>query len=302
MGSPTFAVPTLQALIDAGHEIACVYCQPPRPAGRGQQARPVPVQAMAEEQGLPVRCPRGLKSEAERQAFDALDLDAAIVVAYGLILPGPVLDAPRLGCFNVHASLLPRWRGAAPIQRAILAGDRETGVTIMKMDQGLDTGPMLLQRTCPILPDTTAASLHDKLAPLGASALMDALSSLTAGTLVPTPQPADGVTYAHKIERGEGRLDWHQPAGALERAIRAFTPWPGAWFETAGERIKVLAADAIIDGPSAATPGTVLDDALSVACAEGALRLTRLQRSGRAALDGPAFLRGFSLPAGRRLD
>ena|SRR5690554_3161601 len=298
LGTPDFSVPCLVALAEAGHEIACVYSQPPRPAGRGHKLRPSPVQRLAEERGWPVRTPLSLRDGQEQADFAALDLDAAIVVAYGLILPKAILEAPRLGCINVHASLLPRWRGAAPIQRAILAGDRETGVTIMQMDEGLDTGPMLLRRSLAITERDTGASLHDRLAELGAAALVEGLAGLTAGRLQPQPQPEDGVTYAEKLRREEAQLDWSRPAEALARQVRAFTPWPGAWFDVDGERIKVLEA-AAVDGQG--VPGQVLDDRLTVACGEGALRLTRLQRPGRAPMDADALLRGFAIAPGTQL-
>jgi methionyl-tRNA formyltransferase len=299
MGTPDFSVPILGALRAAGHEVVCVYSQPPRPAGRGHKPQPSPVQRAAEDAGIPVRTPAKLSAE-EAESFRALGLDAAVVAAYGLILPKAVLAAPRLGCLNVHASLLPRWRGAAPIQRAILAGNSETGVTIMQMDEGLDTGPMLLCETVPIGPETTASSLHDALAELGARLIVPALEGRAAGTLIPRPQPAEGVTYARKLGRDEGRLDWSRPAAQLARAVRALNPAPGVWFEHAGERIKVLAADAIEDGDGA-VPGTILDDALTVACGIGALRLTRLQRAGRGPMAAADLLRGYALPRGTRL-
>jgi len=237
LGSPDFAVPTLHAVIEAGHDVVRVYAQPPRPAGRGKRDRPTAVQQAAEAAGIEVRTPRTLRDPEAQAAFAALDLDAAVVVAYGLILPAPILEAPRLGCVNVHASLLPRWRGAAPIHRAILAGDTVTGVTIMRMDEGLDTGPMLLRRSVPIAPETTATELHDALAALGAELIVPALAGLASGDLEATPQPEDGVTYARKLERDEGRLDFTRPAAELERLVRAFDPWPGAFFDLAGERI-----------------------------------------------------------------
>ncbi len=299
MGTPDFAVPTLKALAAAGHEIAAVYSQPPRPAGRGQKERPSPVQAYAERQGWEARTPTSLKTPQAQAEFAALNLDVAVVVAYGLILPQAILDAPRLGCVNVHASLLPRWRGAAPIQRAILAGDAETGVTIMQMEAGLDTGPMLLKRSLPITAETCAQDLHDDLAELGAAMIGEALAGLDSGELRATPQPEDGVTYAEKLDKAEGRLDWSEDAAALDRRIRAFTPWPGAFFEIDGpkgrERIKVLAAE-LCDGQGA--PGTVLDDQATVACGAGALRLKKLQRAGKGPMEAEAFLRGFELPAG----
>ncbi|HTS90866.1 MAG TPA: methionyl-tRNA formyltransferase [Stellaceae bacterium] len=298
MGTPDFAVPILEALRAAGHEIAAVYTQPPRPAGRGHQPQPSPVARAAAAAGIPVRTPAKLDA-AEVEAFRALVLDAAVVAAYGLILPPTVLGAPRLGCINVHASLLPRWRGAAPIQRALLAGDSETGVTIMQMDAGLDTGPMLLKEAVPIGPKATAQELHDRLAALGASLVVRALAGLAAGTLAAVQQPAEGVTYAKKLAREEGRLDWRKTAAELERAVRALNPAPGVWLEHGGERIKVLAAEIVAAASGA--PGTVLDAALTVACGSGALRLTRLQRPGRAPMEADALLRGFAIPAGTRL-
>jgi methionyl-tRNA formyltransferase len=299
MGTPDFAVPSLAALLAAGHDVAAVYCQPPRPAGRGQRPVASPVQQAAEAAGIPVRTPERLDAAAAG-AFAALRLDAAVVAAYGLLLPKAVLAAPRLGCLNVHASLLPRWRGAAPIQRAILAGDTDTGITIMQMDEGLDTGPMLLKERLPIAPDATAATLHDALAALGARLIISALDGLASGRLVGEAQPATGVTYAKKLRRAEGALDWRRPAAALERQVRAFDPWPGAWFTHDGERIKVLAA-AIADAPASAAPGSVLDAALTVASGAGALRLLRLQRAGRAPQPAEAFLRGYPVAAGTQL-
>jgi methionyl-tRNA formyltransferase len=300
LGTPDFAVPSLQALAEAGHEIAAVYSQPPRPAGRGHRERRSPVHAAAAAAGWPVRTPRSLRDPETHAAFAALGLDAAVVVAYGLMLPPAVLCAPRLGCLNVHASLLPRWRGAAPIQRALLAGDSETGVSIMLMDEGLDTGPVLLREAVPITPETTAESLHDTLAALGARLIVAALDGLSAGRLTAEPQPAAGVTYAAKLSRTESQLDWRHPAGELERRIRALTPWPGATFTAAGERLKALAGE-VVPGRAAAAPGTVLDDRLTVACGTDALRLTRVQRPGKAPVEAAAFLRGFALPAGVRL-
>ena len=304
MGSPEFALPSLRALEAAGHEIAAVYTQPPRPAGRGQRERPCPVQAYAEARGWALHTPKTLKDGSASQAFAALGLDAAVVVAYGLILPKAVLVAPRLGCVNLHASLLPRWRGAAPIQRAILAGDAETGVTIMAVDEGLDTGPILLREAVPIAATATAADLHDRLAELGARLMVAALDGLAAGHIKARPQPAEGVTYAAKLKPGEGHLDWRRPAAELERAVRAFSPWPGASFEAPGSRtgarVKVLAAEVVAGAPGT-EPGTVIDARLTVACGEGALRLTRVQRAGKAALDADALLRGFPVAAGTRL-
>ncbi|MEI8397128.1 MAG: methionyl-tRNA formyltransferase [Rhodospirillaceae bacterium] len=292
MGTPDFAVPALRALIEAGHDIVCVYSQPPRPAGRGQRLRPSPVQQLAESHALPVRTPKSLRPPEVQAEFAVLGLDAAVVAAYGLILPVPVLEAPRLGCLNIHASLLPRWRGAAPIHRALLAGDRETGITIMQIEAGLDTGPMLLREAVPIGPDSTTQGLHDTLAQLGARMILAALDGVSAGRLHAVPQPAEGVTHAAKLERDEGRLDWTRPAVEMERRVRALTPWPGVWFEAGGERIKVLAAESL-DAGRATAPGTMLDDRLTIACGQGALRLLMVQRAGRAAVDGAAFLRGF---------
>ena len=292
MGSPDFSVPALRALHEAGHEIAAVYAQPPRPAGRGQKEHPCPVHHAALELGLPVRTPaRVRKDVAEHEAFAALDLDAAVVAAYGLILPKPMLEAPKRGCLNIHASLLPRWRGAGPIQAAILAGDAKSGITIMRMEEGLDTGPMLLKEAVPIGPRTTTPELHDALSGVGARLILRALAEDPPAV----PQPEEGVTYAPKISKEDGRLDWSQPAAALERRVRALTPWPGTFFTHGVEVIRVSAAE-VVDGSGA--PGTVLDGGPTVACGEGALRLLRLQRPGRAAMGAADFLRGYALPAG----
>jgi len=297
MGTPGFAVPALAALLEAGHDIASVYTQPPRPSGRGQKLQPSPVHLFAESRSLAVRTPATLKSLEVQADFVALGVDAAVVVAYGLILPKAILATPRLGCLNIHASLLPRWRGAAPIQRAILAGDAETGVTIMQMDEGLDTGPILLQQRIPIAPAETGATLHDRLAELGARMIVSALDGLAAGTLKATPQPADGVTYAAKLTREEARLDWRKPAAALERQVRAFDPWPGAWLDYAGERIRVI--EARVDGPATGRPGSVRPGTLIVTCGDGTgLELVQVQRAGRKAMGAAEFLRGFALPAG----
>jgi methionyl-tRNA formyltransferase len=292
MGSPDFAVPALRALHGAGHEIAAVYCQPPRPAGRGQRETPCPVHRAALELGLPVRTPARLRRDAaEHEAFAALGLDAAVVAAYGLILPKAMLDAPRRGCLNIHASLLPRWRGAAPIHAAILAGDSETGVTIMRMEEGLDTGPMLLKEATPIGPETTVQELHDRLAAIGARLILRALAEDPPAV----PQPEEGVTYAPKLTKEDGRLDWTQDAAALARRVRALNPWPGTFFTHGGEQIRVLAAH---PEPGSGAHGTVLDDAGLIACGSGALRLARLQRPGRAPQPADAFLRGYPLPRG----
>ncbi len=292
MGTPEFAVPALRALHAGGHEIAAVYCQPPRPAGRGQATRPCPVQLAAEALRLPVRTPAGLRRDTAAQAdFAALDLDAAVVAAYGLILPPAMLAAPRRGCLNIHASLLPRWRGAAPIQAAILAGDAESGITIMQMDAGLDTGPMKLRAAVPITDATTAADLHDRLAELGARLILRAL----ADDHPPVPQPEQGATYAPKLSRADGHLDWRHDAAALARRVRALNPWPGTYTILDGAPLKVLAARA---EDAAGPPGTVLDAALLVGAGQGAVRLLRVQAPGRAAMDAAAFLRGHPVPAG----
>lgn len=298
MGAPDFALPALKALLAAGHEIAAVYSQPARPAGRKQQLRDTPVAAAAKDLGLALLTPGSLKDPDATAALEALSLDAAIVVAYGLILPRAILEAPRLGCINLHASLLPRWRGAAPIQRAILAGDAESGASIMQMDEGLDSGPVLAQRAVPITAETTGQSLHDALAESGAALLVETLAALAAGKSNAKPQPSTGITYAHKLSREESRLDWQQPAVQLERQIRAFTPWPGSQFGFQGAQIKVKAA---ILAEGSGEPGTVLDESLTVACGKRALRLLSLQRPGKAPQPAEAFLRGFAIPKGSRL-
>jgi len=296
MGTPDFSVPVLDALVGAGHEIACVYCQPPRPAGRGKKDRPSPVQARAEALGLPVRHPVSLKGAEEQADFAALRADVAVVVAYGLILPQAVLDAPAKGCLNIHASLLPRWRGAAPIHRAIMAGDAETGVCIMQMEAGLDTGPVLLREVTPIGAEETTAELHDRLSEMGAKLIVQALERLDG--LEPEPQPEDGVTYAQKIDKAEAKIDWNRPAAEVDRKIRGLSPFPGAWCEINGERVKLLASR-LAEG--AGRPGEVLDDTLTVACGERAVRLTRLQRAGKGAQDAEVFLRGRPVAAGTQL-
>ena len=290
MGSPEFAVPALHALA-AAHQVVAVYTQPPKPAGRGKRLQRCAVHIAAEALGIEVRTPARLRPPAEAEAFAALGLDAAVVAAYGLILPPAFLAAPARGCLNIHASLLPRWRGAAPIQAAILAGDAATGITIMQMDAGLDTGAMLLREAIPIGPRDTAATMHDRLAALGARLILRAL----AENPPPTPQPPDGVTHAAKLTREDGRLDWKQPAAALDRRIRAFTPWPGTFTTRNGTVLKILAAE-LASGNGA--PGTVLDDALTVACGTDALRLTRVQAPGGAAMEASAFLRGHPVPPG----
>jgi methionyl-tRNA formyltransferase len=296
MGSPDFAVPALRALHAAGHEIACVYAQPPRPAGRGQRETPCPVHRAALELGLPVRTPARVKrGEAEHTAFRALDLDAAVVAAYGLILPPAMLDAPRRGCLNIHASLLPRWRGAAPIHAALMAGDAETGITIMRMEEGLDTGPMLLKGAIPIGPRATTPELHDALAGMGARLILDALDR----DLPAEPQPAEGATYAPKLSKADAPLDWTLPAAVLDRRVRALNPWPGTTAQHGGEVLRILEA---APAEGAGAPGEVLTGpGLRIACGEGALDILRLQRPGRAPVDAAAFLRGNPIPAGTRL-
>ena len=296
MGSPDFSVPVLDALVEAGHDIACVYCQPPRPAGRGKKHRPTPVEARADALGLPVRHPASLASPEEQAAFAALEADIAVVVAYGLILPRPILDAPTHGCLNIHASLLPRWRGAAPIHRAIMAGDAETGICIMQMEAGLDTGPVLLSRATAIGAEETTGELHDRLSAIGAALIVEALSRLDS--LTPRPQPDTGITYAAKIDKSEARIDWTRPAGEIDRRIRGLSPFPGAWCLHEGERLKLLGAR-LAEGSGA--PGEVLDDDLTIACGSGAVQITRLQKAGRGAQDAAEFLRGTSLPRGTQL-
>ena len=301
MGTPDFAVAILDALIAAGHEIAAVYCQPPREAGRGHRVVKSPVQQRAEAAGLPVRHPVRLGPE-EVTAFAALHLDAAVVAAYGLILPQAVLTAPRLGCFNVHASLLPRWRGAAPINRAVMAGDEESGVTIMQMDEGLDTGAMAMSDHITIGADMTAGDLYGALARLGADLMLRTLTVAERGTLVLTPQPEAGVTYAAKIAKDETRIDWYKPWRAVHDHIRGLSPFPGAWFELSGVRVKALRSTKG-EGQIAsnAAPGTVLDEHLTVACGGGAVRLTQVQRAGKQPMSADDFLRGTPLQVGAQL-
>ena len=290
MGTPDFSVPVLHALA-ARHQIVAVYTQPPRPAGRGKDLRPTPVHAAAATLGLPVRHPDSLKSPEEQTAFAALDADLAVVVAYGLILPQTILDAPRRGCLNIHASLLPRWRGAAPIHRAIMAGDAETGICIMQMEAGLDTGPVLLRQSTSIGPEETTQGLHDRLSRMGASLIIDALDRLPS--LTPEPQPAEGVTYAAKIDKAESRIDWSRPAPEIDRQIRGLSPFPGAWCMAGDERLKFLRSRlATGDG----VPGTILHG-LTIACGTGAVEITLAQREGKKAQSPQEFLNGINLPA-----
>ena len=295
MGTPDFSVPVLDALVEAGHEVAAVYTQPPRPAGRGMKLAPSPVQARAEALGLPVRHPVSLKGAEEKAAFADLALDVAVVAAYGLILPRAILAAPRHGCLNLHASLLPRWRGAAPIQRAIMAGDGETGVCVMRMEAGLDTGPVCLRETTPIDADETAATLHDRLSALSAKLIGPALSRLEMGTLGCEPQPEHGVLYAEKIDKAEARVDWTRPAVEVDRRIRGLSPFPGAWTQVGGQRVKLLGSG-LVAGRGA--PGEVIASDLAVACGTGAVRIGRLQPAGRGPMTGKEFLRGRGVEVG----
>jgi len=300
MGTPDFSVSILAALVDAGHEVVCVYSQPPRKSGRGQKVQPTPVHAYAQSKGIEVRTPRSLKSEEEQQAFADLKAECAVVAAYGLILPKAILEAPTHGCLNAHASILPRWRGAAPIQRAIEAGDEVSGVTIMQMDEGLDTGDMLLVQPVGITADTTGQSLHDSLALESAQLTLEALRAVNGGYAKPQPQPEEGVTYAKKLDKAESRIDWSQPADVIERKIRAFTPWPGTWFALGKDRIKVIEAEVC---ELSGTPGTRLEaDGLVIACAQNALRLITIQRSGKGATDAESFLRGRDVAVGEVLE
>ena len=290
MGTPDFSVPVLEALVAAGHEIAAVYCQPPRPAGRGKKDRPTPVHARAEQLGLEVRHPVSLRNEAAQAEFAALGADVAVVVAYGLILPQAVLDAPVHGCLNIHASLLPRWRGAAPIHRAIMAGDAQTGVCIMQMEAGLDTGPVLLREATDIGAEETTGDLHDRLSAMGARLVVQALGQLP--DLTPQVQPDEGVTYASKIDKSEARVDWTRSAVEVDRLIRGLSPFPGAWCDVAGERVKLLRSR-VVDGAGA--PGQVLSG-FTVACADGAVEVTQIQRAGKKPMTADDALRGLRLP------
>jgi len=299
LGTPDFAVPALAELVAAGHEIAAVYAQPPAPRGRGQEVRPSPVQAFATSLGLPVRTPASMRAPEAIADFEALELDAAVVVAYGQILPAAVLDAPRLGSFNLHASLLPRWRGAAPIQRAVMAGDAVTGAQVMRMTEGLDEGPILLSETVRIGPLDTAGTMHDRLSAIGAHLLPRALAAIERGGVQSTPQAAEGATYARKIKPEEARIDWRAPAAEVDRKIRGLSPFPGAWFEAPSDKraVRVKALLSRLDEGDGA-PGAVLDDTLLIACGSGAVRLLTVQREGKGVQDAETFLRGFALPPG----
>ncbi len=294
MGTPDFAVPTLAELLAQGHDISCVYSQQPRPKGRGMETVPGPVHQFALAHGIPVHTPLSLKGEAEQAQFAALDLDAAIVVAYGLLLPQAILDAPRLGCFNLHGSLLPRWRGAAPIQRAVMAGDAETGVMVMKMEAGLDTGPVLMAERVTI-GRKTSGELAGQLSRLGADLMVRTLGAMERGDVTAHPQPEEGVTYAKKIAKDEARIDWTQSAAEIDALVRGLSPWPGAFTEVKGERLKVLFAE-----PAAGkgAPGEVIGDDLTIACGDGALRLKRVQRAGSKVMAADELLKGFALPTG----
>jgi methionyl-tRNA formyltransferase len=298
MGTPDFAVPTLIELAARGHEIVGVYTRAPKPAGRGMDTQVTPVEREARRLGFPVYTPKTLRDEAAQAAFRAHEADAAVVVAYGLILPKPILAASKLGCFNVHASLLPRWRGAAPINRAVMAGDAQSGVTIMQMDEGLDTGAMAMVERTPILPDMTAGELHDALAPLGADLMLRALAAAERGSLSLTPQPADGVTYAEKISKAETRIDWSKPWQHVHDHIRGLSPFPGAWFQLDGIRVKALRSTR---GAGSGAPGAALDDKLTIACGDGAVRLVQVQRAGKQPMGADEFLRGTRVDAGSRL-
>ena len=303
LGTPDFAVPTLAALIGAGHEMACVYSQPPAPRGRGHALRPSPVQAFAEAQGLEVRTPASMRAPEAVAAFAALDLDAAVVVAFGQILTADVLEAPRLGCFNLHGSLLPRWRGAAPIQRAIMAGDPLTGVQVMRMSEGLDEGDVLASATLRIDAQDTAGTLHDRMAPAGAALMVGAMAALAVGKAVETPQAQVGATYAKKIRAAEARIRWDRTGTAVDCRIRGLSPFPGAWFTAPSERgpVRIKALLSRFEDPVGA-PGVTLDDRLLIACDNGAVRILRAQREGRGAQDAEEFLRGFPIAAGTQLD
>jgi methionyl-tRNA formyltransferase len=297
MGTPDFAVPTLAELIAQGHDIAAVYSQPPRPAGRGMALEPGPVHKFADAAKLAVRTPLSLKDAGEQAAFAALELDAAIVVAYGLLLPKAILEAPRLGCFNLHGSLLPRWRGAAPIQRAVMAGDAETGVMVMRMDEGLDTGPVLMAERVPV-GRKTSGELTSELSRLGADLIGRALGALERGAIAPQPQPQDGATYAKKILKDEARIDWSRSAHDVDCHIRGLSPFPGAWTEVNGERLKILYAE---PASGSGKPGITLGADLTVACGDGAVKLRKVQRAGGKAMDAEALLKGFAVPAGTQL-
>jgi methionyl-tRNA formyltransferase len=295
MGTPDFAVPTLVDLVGRGHDVAAVYTRAPKPAGRGMELQPTPIEREARRFGIPVHTPKTLRTAEAEAQFHAHQADVAVVVAYGLILPKPILDAARLGCFNLHASALPRWRGAAPINRAVMAGDAATAVMVMRMEEGLDTGPVAMAERVAIEPDMTAGELHDRLAPLGADLMTRALAALEKDALVLTPQPDDGITYAAKIDKGETRIDWSRPWRQVHDHARGLSPFPGAWCEIGGARVKVLRTTR---GDGAGAPGTVLDDRLTVACGDGAIRMLGLQPAGKRAMTADEYLRGTRVAAG----
>ena len=299
MGTPEFSLPTLKCLHESEHEVVVVYTQPPRPAGRGKKLQKSVIHKFAEENNIEVRCPKSLKNTDEQQYFKNLNLDAAIVVAYGLILPKAILEAPRLGAINIHASLLPRWRGAAPIHRAIMAGDDKSGIAIMQMDEGLDTGDVLSMADTPITPTTTTQELHDNLSSMGAGLLLSVLGFMEMGMAKATPQQSDGATYAEKIDKAEARINWQQPAINIDRLVRGLFPFPGAWFEAHGERIKVLSGMPV-DGNGNA--GEILDTELTVACGDGAYKITKAQRAGKKPVPTDELLRGISLSKGEVLN
>jgi methionyl-tRNA formyltransferase len=305
MGTPDFAVPTLTEIVGQGHEVAAVYTRPPAPAGRGMALKPSPVQRTAERLGLPVLTPTTLRGDDAAAAFRSHQADVAVVVAYGMILPEAILAAPELGCLNLHASLLPRWRGAAPIQRAVMAGDAETGVAVMRMEKGLDTGPVAMIERVPIGPETTSGNLHDKLAVIGADLMVRALAALSRGALGFTPQPDEGVVHAAKIANADAAIDWTQPSRVVHDLVRGLSPFPGAYttidLGRGPERMKVLRTGRLSAGRAGAAPGEVIDDALAVACGDGAVRLLQVQRAGSKAMDAGEFLRGVPVPAGTRL-
>lgn len=298
MGTPEFSVLALRALHSAGHKILAAYCQPPKPAGRGHNLHKTPVHIEAETLGINVRTPKTLRNAEEQEFIRSLTPDIIIVAAYGLILPQAVLDIPRIGCVNIHASLLPRWRGAAPIQRAILAGDKETGITIMQMTAGLDEGDMLIKDSVPITDTSTASSIHDALSEMGARLILKAVNEMSSGGIKPTPQPLEGVTYAAKLSRADGVIDWQKPAEEIDRQIRALTPWPGAFFAHGDEQIKVLSTK-IVENISAPA-GTLVDDEFTIACGQSALRLIAIQRPGKKAADGASVLRGMHIEIGHK--
>jgi len=298
MGTPDFSVPTLEALLNSQHEVCAVYTQPPKPAGRGRQSQKTAVHKYAEKRGITVHTPSTLRSQTKHNDFLGLGGDIAVVVAYGLILPPEILNFPRLGCINIHASLLPRWRGAAPIQRAIMAGDKQTGVTIMQMEQGLDTGPILASRGVPISGETTGESLHHSLAHLGAGMIVETINALDKGGIQSLPQPTNGVSYAQKLSREDGHLDWTRPADELELQIRALYPWPGAWSEIANQRIKVFEANVVDTNSQLAKPGTTVDENLTIACGRGCLQLKRIQKSGKRVMKASEYVKGSPVPKG----